>query len=190
MLILSRSVRVRQFLFLNGQFLKIFSSETAWQNKMKFYRNFSLQGVLDKALCDKVCQWLGAGWWVSPGTPVSSNNKAVCHDIAEILMKVALNTITLTLHTYNMDSQCFIQHYWRNIQKMVLYSVFQMRVSDDFWDYLNTTVIDKLERTSSYDREDKTEGSEFLLLGAFRLRQIRTERGIFIITICDYMKRK
>jgi len=73
---------------------------------------------------------------------------------------------------------------------MVLYSVFQMRVSDDFWDYLNTTVIDKLERTSSYDREDKTEGSEFLLLGAFRLRQIRTERGIFIITICDYMKRK
>jgi hypothetical protein len=48
---------------------------------------------------------------------------------------------------------------------------------------LNTTVIDKLEKTSSYDREeDKTEGSEFLLLGAFRLRQIRTERGIFIIT--------
>jgi len=75
---------------------------------------------------------------------------------------------------------------------MVLYSVFQMRVSDDFWDYLNTTVIDKLERTSSYDREDKTEESEFLLLGAFRLRQIRTERGILIITlhVCDYMKHK
>jgi hypothetical protein len=29
------------------------------------------QGVLDTALCDNVCQWLAAGWWFSPGTPVS-----------------------------------------------------------------------------------------------------------------------
>jgi len=29
------------------------------------------------------------GWWFSPGTPVSSN-KAECHDITEILLKVAL----------------------------------------------------------------------------------------------------
>jgi hypothetical protein len=32
----------------------------------------------------------------SPGTPVSSTNKTDCHDIIEILLKVALNTITLT----------------------------------------------------------------------------------------------
>jgi hypothetical protein len=32
----------------------------------------------------------------SPGTPVSSTNKTDCHDITEILLKVALNTITLT----------------------------------------------------------------------------------------------
>ena len=32
-------------------------------------------GVLDKALCDKVCQWLAAGQWFSPGTSVSSTNK-------------------------------------------------------------------------------------------------------------------
>ena len=44
-------------------------------------------------LCDKVCQWLAAGLWFSLGTPVSSTNKADCHDIAEILLKVALNTI-------------------------------------------------------------------------------------------------
>jgi len=31
------------------------------------------------------------------GTPVSSINKTGRHDIAEILLKVALNTITLTL---------------------------------------------------------------------------------------------
>jgi hypothetical protein len=31
------------------------------------------------------------------GTPVSSTNKTDRHDIIEILLKVALNTITLTL---------------------------------------------------------------------------------------------
>jgi hypothetical protein len=31
------------------------------------------------------------------GTPVSFTNKTDCHDIAEILLKVALNTIILTL---------------------------------------------------------------------------------------------
>jgi hypothetical protein len=45
-------------------------------------------------LCDKVCQWLAAGRWFSPGTPVSSTNITDCHDITEILLKVALNTIT------------------------------------------------------------------------------------------------
>ena len=56
-----------------------------------------MQGVLDTALCYKVCQWLVAGRWFSRGTLASSTNKNDCHDIAEILLKVALNTITLTL---------------------------------------------------------------------------------------------
>ena len=38
------------------------------------------------------------GQWFSPGTPLSSTNKTNCHDIAEILLKVALNTITPTLY--------------------------------------------------------------------------------------------
>jgi hypothetical protein len=38
---------------------------------------------------------LAAGRWFSPGTPVSSTNKTDRHDIAEILLKVALNTIKL-----------------------------------------------------------------------------------------------
>jgi hypothetical protein len=33
----------------------------------------------------------------SPGTPVSSTNKTCHHNITEILLKVALKTITLTL---------------------------------------------------------------------------------------------
>ena len=44
-------------------------------------------------LCDKVCQWLVTGRWFSPGPLVSSTNKTDRHDITEILLKVALNTI-------------------------------------------------------------------------------------------------
>jgi len=37
-----------------------------------------------------------AGQWFSLGTPVSSTNKTDGHDIAEILLKVALNAIKQT----------------------------------------------------------------------------------------------
>ena len=53
-------------------------------------------GVLDTTLCDKVCQWLSADRWFSPGTLFSSTNKTDCHNITEILLKVALNTIKPT----------------------------------------------------------------------------------------------
>jgi hypothetical protein len=35
-------------------------------------------------------------WWFSPCTPVSTTNKTDRHDITEILLKVALNTIKQT----------------------------------------------------------------------------------------------
>ena len=54
----------------------------------------SWRGVLDTTLCDKVCHLLVTGRWFSLGTLVSSTNKTDCEDIAEILLKVALNTIT------------------------------------------------------------------------------------------------
>jgi hypothetical protein len=44
------------------------------------------------AASDKVYQLLANGRWFSPGTPTSSTTKIGCHDIAEILLKVALNT--------------------------------------------------------------------------------------------------
>jgi hypothetical protein len=60
-----------------------------------------LVSVHDTTLCDKVSQWLATGRWVSPGTPVYSTNKTDCHDIIEILLKVALNTINhKPLRTY------------------------------------------------------------------------------------------
>ena len=45
-------------------------------------------------LCDKVCHWLAAGRQFSLIPPVSSINKTDCHNITEILLKVALNAIT------------------------------------------------------------------------------------------------
>ena len=59
--------------------------------KMTFYVP---RGVLYTTLCDDVCQCLAADRWFSPGTPVFSTNKTDHHDIAEIVLKVALNTTT------------------------------------------------------------------------------------------------
>jgi hypothetical protein len=44
------------------------------------------------AASDKVYQLLVHGRWSFPGTPASSTTKTGRHDIAEILLKVALDT--------------------------------------------------------------------------------------------------
>ena len=49
---------------------------------------YSIQHYVIKFVCDLV--------WFSVGTPVSSTNKTDCCDITEILLKVVLNTLTLT----------------------------------------------------------------------------------------------
>ena len=44
---------------------------------------------------DKVYQLLAHGRWFSPDTPASSTTKTGHHDIAEILLKVVINTKNL-----------------------------------------------------------------------------------------------
>ena len=56
------------------------------------------------------------GWRFSPGTPVSSTNKTDHHDIAEILSKVALNTITLTHNLQLVEGDQYLVEVGRNIQ--------------------------------------------------------------------------
>ena len=63
----------------------------------------SWQSVVDTTLCDKVCQWHVTGRWFSSGTPVSSINITDRHDITEILLKVAFNTIKQTSDTNMAD---------------------------------------------------------------------------------------
>jgi hypothetical protein len=52
------------------------------------------------AASDKVDQLLAHGRWFSPGTPASSTTKTGRHDIAEILLKVALNTINQSINQF------------------------------------------------------------------------------------------
>ena len=72
-----------------------------WSSEFEFR---TWLGILDITFCDKVYQLHAAGLWFSPGTLVSFTIKIDSHDIAEILLKVALNTMTLTL-----------QHHSRNV---------------------------------------------------------------------------
>ena len=69
-------------------------------------------------LCDKVCQWLATGQWFSP---VSSTNKTDHHDITEMLLKMALNTIEQTNVTIT---------FWSIILKVFKYS---WRVCSNIW---------------------------------------------------------
>ena len=70
--------------------------------------------------------WLIAGQWFSPGPPVSSTNKTDRHDITEISLKVALNTITLTLALYISYVLIHIYYYLPLFYTFVIYTHVEM----------------------------------------------------------------
>jgi len=53
----------------------------------------------ERGVQHNISQWFVTGRWFSPGPPVSSSNQTDRHDIKEILLKVALNTIKQTMQT-------------------------------------------------------------------------------------------
>jgi hypothetical protein len=55
------------------------------------------------AASDKIYQLLAHGRWFSSGTPASSTTKAGRHDIAEVLLKVALSTQKISQSIYFED---------------------------------------------------------------------------------------
>jgi len=60
------------------------------------------------AASDKAYQLLAHGRWFFSGTPASSTTKTGRHDIAEISLKVALNT------KYQKANQSFLLHMYHN----------------------------------------------------------------------------
>ena len=63
-------------------------------------KSHSCGAAVDTISCEKFVSGLRKSRWFSPGTSVSSSNKTGRHDIAEILLKEALNTITLIIILY------------------------------------------------------------------------------------------
>jgi hypothetical protein len=68
---------------------------SAYHHQCCEFKSCSWWGVLNTTLCDKVFWWLATDLWFSPGTAVSSSNESDRHDITEIVLKEALNTISL-----------------------------------------------------------------------------------------------
>jgi hypothetical protein len=65
------------------------------------------------------------GRWFSPSLPVSSTNKTDRHDIAEILLKVALNTIKQT------NKNKFIKQTSHNVVHLALIEIRTHTVGGD-----------------------------------------------------------
>jgi hypothetical protein len=78
------------------------------------------------ALCDKVCQCLVADPWFFLDTAVSSTSKTDCHDITEILLKVAFNTITTHHPHEGPHFVTKVRATQDNLQLYIYYSVYRV----------------------------------------------------------------
>jgi hypothetical protein len=67
-------------------------TNTAWRGFAPGFVNYKKGCTQLAAASDKVYQLLSHGRWFSSGNPSSSTTKTGRHDIAEILLKVALST--------------------------------------------------------------------------------------------------
>jgi hypothetical protein len=78
--------------------------------------------------------WLATGQWFPPGTLVSSTNKTGSHDVAEILLKVTLNTTTLALTPLSY----FNRYATRDAMKSLK---IRWREQESLWTDLNITSL-------------------------------------------------
>jgi hypothetical protein len=69
-----------------------------------FWKCVNKSPVSKQAASDKFYQLLAHGQWFYSGTPASSTTKTGRHDIAEILLKVALNTINQSIQLRQRDN--------------------------------------------------------------------------------------
>jgi hypothetical protein len=99
------------------------------------------------AASDKVYPLLAHGRGFSLGTPASSATKTSRHDIAEILLKVALNTINQK--STNDHSQQIVAYYdmihalqvWKNVSLCVLFITHVQMTYDFFYKVVVPAVV-------------------------------------------------
>ena len=88
-------------LVTKGIYSRRFNFRDKWDRRGRMVQNVDEFKISIRArcttLCDKVCHWLATGRWFSPNPPVSPTNKTDRHDITKLLLKVALNIITLAV---------------------------------------------------------------------------------------------
>jgi hypothetical protein len=72
---------------------------------------------------------LAHGRWFSPGTPASSTTKTCRHDIAEILLKVALNTNNQSINQNTL-------HYLKDAFLLLMLSFFIIKKLLGFFFFL------------------------------------------------------
>ena len=94
-----------------------------WLSPLTLWVGVPVQrGVLDTTLCDEVYRWLHSGG-ILPVLRFPSPIK-LSHDIAEILLKVALNTLTILSDVSLNDNLLFIQkQIGMNYNTTKLYSI-------------------------------------------------------------------
>ena len=88
-------------------------------------------GILDTTLC----KWLATDQWFSSGSLVSSTNKIDLHNITKELLKVQLNTITLTYNVFDVK----LPDNFQNQETVVWYWQYHSLISDNttpwYWQY-------------------------------------------------------
>jgi hypothetical protein len=78
------------------------------------------------ATSDKIYQLLAHDRWFSLGTTASSTTKTGCHDIADILLKVALNTKNQSI---NLIPRLFFQSFIVFFFMLPMFSNFSLIIS-------------------------------------------------------------
>ena len=116
---------------------------TAHTSLSPIRRGFAPSFVNDKKRCtrhaaasDKVYQLLAHGRWFSPGIPASSTTKICRHDIAEILLKVALSTknqIIQTIEAYNLYHIMNSVHISTKFEYKGSNSLYSVHISPYIW---------------------------------------------------------
>ena len=81
---------------------------------------------------------LSAGRWFSLGTAVFSINKTDVHDITEILLKVALNTTTLTLYYWDWEYifNCILTYSTNSPRNKILNLLVWIKFWNSFYIYI------------------------------------------------------